>query len=191
MEEILNKIKKHLEELNNKKFVNNLFIILLISIIALIGASIFTDKKEKTLVPTNNLIQNVVHEDDYNIYLENKLADILERLDGVGEVNVMITFEDSIESIPASNTTKTIENTKEVDAEGGTREVNREDTNIQMVSSSNNDKIVVLKEVNPTVKGVIVVAHGAEDGEVKERLYEAVKTVLGVSGNKVQVYSSK
>lgn len=192
MEEILNKIKKYLEELNNKKLVNNLFIILLISIIALIGVSIFTtNKKETVLTPTSNVMQKVVSEDNYNIYLENKLADILEKLNGVGEVNVMITFEDSIESIPASNTTKTIETTKEVDAEGGTREVNREDVDIQMVSSSNDDEIVVLKEVNPTVKGVIVVANGAENGEIKEKLYEAVKTVLGVSGNKVQVYSSK
>lgn len=191
MEEIINKIKKHLEELNNKKFINNLFIILLVSVITLIGVSILTDKKEIVSTPSNNIIKDVRLDEDYNVYLENKLANILANLKGVGEVNVMITFEDSIESIPASNTTKTTETTKEVDAEGGTREVNREDVNIQMVNSNNDKEIIVLKEVNPTVKGVIVVANGAEDGEVKERLYEAVKTVLGISGNKVQIYSSK
>lgn len=191
MEEIINKIKKHLEELNNKKFINNLFIILLVSVITLIGVSILTDKKEIVSTPSNNIIKDVRLDEDYNVYLENKLANILAKLKGVGEVNVMITFEDSIESIPASNTTKTTETTKEVDAEGGTREVNREDVNIQMVNSNNDKEIIVLKEVNPTVKGVIVVANGAEDGEVKERLYEAVKTVLGISGNKVQIYSSK
>ena len=31
-------------------------------------------------------------------------------------------------------------------------------------------------------------AEGAEDGLVKETLYEAVKTVLGISGNKVQIF---
>jgi len=128
---------------------------------------------------------------EYGEYLEKRLASILKKLNGVGEVDVMVTFEDSKESIPASNTTKTVETTKEVDAEGGTREVNREDVNIQMVSSTDNEALVVLKEINPTVKGVIVVAEGAEDGIVLEKLYEAVKTVLGISGNKVQVYSSK
>lgn len=191
MDEIIKKIKKHLEELNNKKFINNLFIILLVSIIALIGVSIFTDKKEDEKASTKVAVTEAVLEIDYSIYLEKKLVNILEKLQGVGEVNVMITLEDTIESIPASNTTKTTETTKEIDAEGGTREVNREDLNIQMVNRGTDGTLVVLKEVNPTVKGVVVVAEGADDGIVLERVYEAVKTVLGVNGNRVQVYSSK
>jgi stage III sporulation protein AG len=191
MEEIISKIKKHLEDLSNKKFINNLFIILLASIIVLIGVSIFTDKKDTAVTPVKSFAEENNIKQDYGEYLENRLSAILEKLNGVGEVDVMITFEDSIESIPASNTTKTVETTKEVDAEGGTREVNREDTNIQMVSSTNNEALVVLKEINPNVKGVIVVAEGADDALVLEKLYEAVKTVLGISGNKVQVYSSK
>lgn len=191
MEELIKRIKKHLEELNNKKFINNLFIILLLSVIVLIGVSIFTDKKEVANLPVREAIKETAIEDDYSEYLEDKLAAILMKLKGVGEVDVMITLEESIESVPASNTTKTVETTKEKDAEGGTREVNREDTNIQIVNSSIDEALVVLKEVNPTVKGVIVVAEGAEDLIILERLYEAVKTVLGISGNKVQVYSSK
>ena len=191
MEEIINKIKKHLEELNNKKFIINLIIILLISIIALIGVSFLNDEKENVVSSIKPSIEEDNPDSDYSIYLEDKLAAILEKLYGVGEVNVMITLEDSIESVPASNTTKTVETTKEIDAEGGTREVNREDLNVQMVSKGNEGSLVVLKEVNPTVKGVIVVAEGADNAEVLERLYEAVKTVLGISGNRVQVYSSK
>lgn len=191
MEEIINKIKKLLEELNNKKSINNLFILLLVTIIVLIGVSFFTKETEKVVAPTNKIIEQASVENDYSSYLENKLAAILEKLEGVGGVDVMITFEDSIESVPASNTTKTIETTKEVDAEGGIREVNREDLNVQMVNKGSDGSLVVLKEVNPTVKGVIVVAEGAESGEILERLYEAVKTVLGISGNRVQVYSSK
>jgi stage III sporulation protein AG len=192
MEEIIRKIRKHLESLSNKKFINNLFIILLVSIIVLIGISVFTDKKdEASITPAESYVEESSIKQEYGEYLEKRLASILKKLNGVGEVDVMVTFEDSKESIPASNTTKTVETTKEVDAEGGTREVNREDVNIQMVSSTDNEALVVLKEINPTVKGVIVVAEGAEDGIVLEKLYEAVKTVLGISGNKVQVYSSK
>lgn len=190
MEELINKIKKHLEGLSDKKFINNLFIILLLSFIVLIGISIFSDNTT-TEIPIKENVKEIKMEDDYSSYLETKLAAILRKLDGVGEVSVMITLEESIESIPASNTTKTLETTKEVDAQGGTREVNREDTNIQIVSSNGNNSMVVLKEINPVVKGVIVVAEGAEDVKVLEMLYDAVKTVLGVSGNRVQVYSSK
>ena len=191
METIINKIKKHLEEVGNKKFINNLFIILLVSIIVLIGVSIFTKDSEKAEIPIRFVEEKPEPTGDHSEYLEEKLASILEKLKGVGEVDVMITLEESIESVPASNTTKTTETTKEVDAEGGTREVNREDTNIQLLSSDDDGSLVVIKNVNPNVKGVIVVAEGAENLEVLEKIYEAVKTVLGISGNKVQVFSSK
>lgn len=191
MEEIIKKIKKHLEELNNKKFINNLFIILLLSVIFLIGVNFFIGINKEKPVETKREVNEVYNQSDYSVYLEQKLKNILEKLKGVGEVNVMITLEDTVEKLPATNTQVTKEVTKEIDAEGGTREVNREDTNIQMVSSTNDNALVVLKEVNPTVRGVIVVADGADDPIVLERVYEAVKTVLGISGNKVQVYSSK
>lgn len=192
MEEIINKIKKHLEELNNKKFINNLFIILLLSIIFLIGVNfLLGNKKESKSEEPSKVAKEIYNQSDHSVYLEQKLKNILEKLKGVGEVNVMITLEDTIEKLPATNTQTTKEVTKEIDAEGGTREVNREDTNIQMVSSTSDSSLVVLKEVNPTVRGVIVVAEGVDDILVLERVYEAVKTVLGISGNKVQVYSSK
>lgn len=192
MEEIINKIKKHLEELNNKKFINNLFIILLLSIIFLIGVNfLLGNKNESKIEEPSKVAKEIYNQSDHSVYLEQKLKNILEKLKGVGEVNVMITLEDTIEKLPATNTQTTKEVTKEIDAEGGTREVNREDTNIQMVSSTSDSSLVVLKEVNPTVRGVIVVAEGVDDILVLERVYEAVKTVLGISGNKVQVYSSK
>ncbi|MDD4726154.1 MAG: sporulation stage III protein AG [Tissierellia bacterium] len=190
MGEILNKIKKHIEDMGNKKFINNLFIILIGSIILLIGVSFFTKEDKKTELPTRIGEEKAPSKYDYNEYLEYELANILGKLKGVGEVNVMITLEDSIESIPASNTNKIIETTKEIDSEGGSREVNREDINVQMLSNDDNS-LVVIKSINPTVKGAIVVAEGAEDLAVLENIYEAVKTVLGISGNKVQVYSSK
>lgn len=87
------------------------------------------------------------------------------------------------------NQTKTIETTNEIDSEGGKRETIREDETTQIVNLSND--VVILKEVKPNIKGVIVVAEGAENPVILENIYEAVKTVLGISANKVQVFSSK
>ena len=101
----------------------------------------------------------------------------------------MITLEDSLEKVPAMNQTKTIETTNEIDSEGGKRETIREDETTQIVNLSND--VVILKEVKPNIKGVIVIAEGAEKPVILENIYEAVKTVLGISANKVQVFSSK
>lgn len=193
MDKLFQKIKKHLEEISNKKHIVNLSIIILISIIILMAMSIFKDNDKSSIsqvIKEKEVEYNSYVQEDYSNYLETKLAKILGKLYGVGTVNVMITLEDSLEKIPATNTSESREETIETDSEGGKRESIREDRSTQIVNTSS-EGIVVLKELNPSIKGVIVVADGAEDPIILEKLYEAVKTVLGVSGNKVNVYSSK
>lgn len=194
VEKLIDKIKKHLETIDNKKLINNLFIILILGIILLIIANIFIENRNSNVI--TNLESATIEgkleamEVDYGVLLEKKLEDILSQLKGVENVRVMITLEDTVEKIPAFNITKNNETTNEIDAHGGTREIIRDDMTIQVVTNSEGG-MIVLKEIKPKVKGVIVVAQGAEDIEVKEMLYEAVKTVLGISGNRVEVYSSK
>ncbi len=194
MKDIIEKLKSHLEKMNNKEFINNLFIILLISIIFLIVANIFLkkDDKDNDLIKAEYEIGNTCDsQEDYSTYLEKKLVNILSKINGVGNVNVMVTLENSIEKIAATNTTKTTEETLENDSEGGTREIHREDMTIQVMTKGNDDSLMIVKEIKPTVQGVIVVAEGADDPVLKEILYEAVKTALGIQANKVEVYSSK
>ncbi|CCQ95998.1 Sporulation stage III protein AG [[Clostridium] ultunense Esp] len=193
MDKIIDRIKKYLAQINNKDLIKNLFIILIIGVILIIIADIFF--QEKKGINSNLKLENEINytsniEMDYGAILENKLEHVLGQLKGVGSVKVMITLEDTVERIPAFNTTKNNETTNELDSQGGTREIIREDMTIQVVTGSEGSPIV-LKEIKPTVKGVIVIAEGAEDLEVKERLYQAVKTVLGLPGNRVEVYTSK
>lgn len=193
VDKIIDRIKKYLAQINNKDLIKNLFIILIIGVILIIIADIFF--QEKKGINTNLKVENEINytsniEMDYGAILENKLEHVLGQLKGVGSVKVMITLEDTVERIPAFNTTKNNETTNELDSQGGTREIIREDMTIQVVTGSEGSPIV-LKEIKPTVKGVIVIAEGAEDLEVKERLYQAVKTVLGLPGNRVEVYTSK
>ena len=193
VEKLIDKIKKHLEKINNKEGMRNLLVILIIGIILIIIGDIFIQNKNirKSSIEPETMLNNQKNIDlDYGSVLEKKLEDILSQLKGVDSVKVMITLEDTVEKIPAFNTTKNNETTNELDSQGGTREILREDMTVQVVTSSEGS-LIVLKEIKPTVKGVIVIAEGAEDLEVKETLYEAVKTVLGIPGNKVEVYSSK
>lgn len=194
MNEIFNKIKIHFEKMNNKKFINNLFIILLGSIILLIIANIFLDKEANNpryLLDENKIEYDGMEKEDYSLYLEDKLVNILSELKGVGKVNVMVTLESTVEKVTVNNTTKITESTLEEDAEGGTRKVEREDLTREVLTKGNDDSLLVVKEIKPNVQGVIVMAEGAEDPLIKETLYEAVKTVLGIKGNKVQIFSSK
>lgn len=192
--EILEKIKKYLGEMNNKKVINNLFILLLVTVMILIISNIFLDsnKKVEEYDIENGLDEyNYNIRDDYSGYLEGKLIRILSKFDGVDEVDVMITLEDSVEKITAANTTKTSESNLENDGEGGNREVIREDLSIQVITQGNDESLMVTKEIQPTIKGVIVIVNGDVDPILKEALYESVKTVLGVTSNRIVVYSNK
>jgi len=192
VEKLINKIRKYLNNIGSKEMMRNLFIVLIIGIILLLIADIFIGNNRQQAKYNDNSVSkgNMEGENyDYSTLLENKLESILSQLKGVGKVKVMITLEDTTEVVPAFNTTKNNETTKENDSQGGTREIVREDMTIQVVTNDKGEPIV-LKEIRPTIKGVIVIAEGAENLEVKEMLYEAVKTVLGVSGNRVEIYSS-
>ncbi len=190
---LITKLKLYLEKVNTKKFIRRLLIVLLVGAILLIVSNILFDSKEKKDPFTNSsLPENELDfiTEDYAEILEKKLEYILSQINGVGNVNVMITLEDTAEKVPATNITKNQETSNEEDSQGGIREVLREDSTSQIVTKGSEGTLIVLKEIKPEVKGVIVVAEGAEDLRVQEKLYHAVKTVLDIPGNKVEIYSS-
>lgn len=188
------KYKQISDKITNKKFMNNLLIILIVGTMLLIAASVFkADKSQEDVFKKDENKEKVIENnymEDYAMLLERKLENILGEIKGVGKVKVMITLEETTEKIPAMNTTQNQEKTSEKDSQGGVREIIREDSSIQVVTRGSEGNIIVLKEIKPKVKGVIVVAEGAENIEIKEELYQAVKTALGISGNKVEVYFS-
>lgn len=190
---LITKIKQYLENVNSKKFIRNLLILLLVGAILLIVSSIlFEEKDSKEPYGNRNspVNEREFTTEDYSEVLEKKLEQILSEIKGVGNVKVMVTLEDTAEKIPATNTTKNQETSREEDSQGGSREILREDSSAQIVTKGGEGTLIVLKELKPEVKGVIVVAEGAENLEVQEKLYHAVKTVLAIPGNKVEIYSS-
>ncbi|MGF7057003.1 stage III sporulation protein AG [Brassicibacter mesophilus] len=195
---MLEKIKEMVSKDKSKKFTSNLIILLCLGVLIVIMSNVFfsNDEKDNFSLSTGETVQDKYTSiednlfEDYSSTIESKLKNILGQIKGVGKVNVMITLEDTAERIPAFNTTQMNEKTDEKDAQGGAREVVREDLTQQVVTGSGNESLMIIKEVKPKVRGVVVVAEGAENIEVKEKLYSAVKTVLGISGNKVEIYSS-
>ena len=180
---------KKLSELFNesqKKKLKPLIFLVGICTIALIAMSIMpSDSKEEISGSTEIKSQSVEITEQED--LESKLTTILSKINGAGEVDVMITFDSSEEIVPAYNSNITTETTKEQDSSGGERTTTSSTENKTMITSNSNDPIV-LKTTEAKVKGVIVVASGACDAKVKELLYDAVKTSLQISGHQVEIY---
>src|SRR5699024_6817668 len=109
MEELINKLKEYMSKLDNRRFINKLLIILIVTVTLLILINLFTSsnqKEQSKVIKKDPDEYNKQMESDYSLVLENKLENILEKLADVGKVDVMITLDDSIEKVPAANITK-------------------------------------------------------------------------------------
>lgn len=123
--------------------------------------------------------------------LEKKLEEALNQIEGVGEIKVTLTLASTSEFEYAVNVTSGKKETKEKDQGGGSRTISEKNQNGQIVlkktNSNDTETPVIVKEINPDIKGVLVVAEGAKKPQIRRELTKAVQTLLGVDSNRVTV----
>lgn len=191
-------LKKKITANGSKKVIQNTVIVAIIGIILLIAGSVFfqgTDKNEEKVPPqTENGTEAVEtlsrKEGETKDELEKSLEAILSQIKGAGKVSVMVTFYSGSESVPVYNTKNSTSDTQEKDKEGGTRSVKQADreNNIIFEESDGVKKPYITKELLPKVKGVVIVADGAKDAEVRSSLAKATEALFEVASHKIQVF---
>ncbi|HEY9061315.1 MAG TPA: stage III sporulation protein AG [Pseudobacteroides sp.] len=195
-------IKELLEKLfqnkNKKKIIENSVIVIIIGIIAIVaGGSLFkkSETKKESLNETTIKTQaaSAKVEPSENDFNEKKLEELLMKVKGAGKVHVMVTYVSGKEIVPAYDKKRNESDTQEKDSGGGVRSIKQNDNEDKLAyeeSQGNSKKPIVLKELLPEVKGVVVIADGASDPEVKERLVRAVQVLLDVPVHRVEVLES-
>lgn len=119
--------------------------------------------------------------------LEKKLqADILQ-MDGVGKVQVSVSFATGLKSEYARNDNVTKNTSKETDKNGGTRETTQVTENNQVVLPNGSSQPVLVMEDRPEIAGVLVIAEGARDPKVREGIHTAVQTLLNIPSARITV----
>ena len=189
LKEKLGKIFK--DDGNNKKKTENLVFLLIILIITVIAINIiWKDEKEDTNITnqTNKKLADNIQETitTSNNSLEEKLESILSNINGVGNVDVLITYNETEEIIPIYNKTDKKSLTNEVDSEGGTRTIEETDTIEEVIFQ--NDEIIIQKTVSPKLEGAIITATGANNSSVKANIIQAVEAATGLATHKIQVF---
>ncbi len=104
--------------------------------------------------------------------LEKRLEQALCKMEGVSDVKVVINYESSGEKVPATSTDTSV-----------SEDESKQKTEITTISGD----ALILKEREPEVRGVIVVAKGAEDIGVRVNMISAVTTLLGITAEKVEI----
>jgi stage III sporulation protein AG len=129
----------------------------------------------------------------YEIEYESRLKEMLEKVVGVGTVDVFVTVASTEEIVYARNARDTQQTTNETDNQGAKRHITEVSRSGEIVlhQVSGSDKPIIVKTIKPKVAGVTVVANGAENLTVRKLLINAVTVGLDVPPHRVEVVPRK
>ena len=128
-------------------------------------------------------------QEEYTRQLEARLTELISSVDGAGRTKVMITLECGTEYVYASQQKNTAALSEKSDDGGktGRDEKRTGEESLILVNGGGGEAPLLLKEITPTVAGVVVVCSGADDADVRQRITDLVTTALHTGSNRVCV----
>lgn len=125
----------------------------------------------------------------YEDHYENQLKEALDQIVGVSDALVVVNVEASEQKVYEKDGKTQSQHTTEEDKAGGKRSIEEKSSEEQVVIIQDGEKEVpVISETRkPKVSGVLVVAKGADNIQIKKWILEAVTRVLDVPVHRVSV----
>ena len=119
---------------------------------------------------------------------------MLESMEGVGKVQAMVTVTSSREMIvekdePVSRSTVT-----ESDGSGGSRSTNESSYEYETIfkTDSEGNKIpYVVKQIEPEIQGITVVAQGGGNALIQKNISDVLEALFHIDAHKIKVVKMK
>ncbi|MBO0960797.1 stage III sporulation protein AG [Neobacillus sp. MM2021_6] len=130
---------------------------------------------------------------EYEEKYENQLKKALEEMLGVDDVTVVVTIDSTDKKVFEKNRVTKSQKTDETDRDGGQRTVvdSSSDEQLVIIRKGDQEVPIVVETIRPEIRGVLVVAKGADNIEVKKWIREAVTRAYGVPSHRVAVMPKK
>ena len=131
---------------------------------------------------------------EYCLQLEKRIEDILTCMDGVGEVEAMVTLVASKELVVEKDEPVTRSTVTEKDGTGGSRSTNEsrfEYETIYETDKEGNKIPYVIKSMEPKIQGITVVAQGGGNPLVQKNISEVLEALFHVEVHKIKVVKMK
>lgn len=136
----------------------------MLGVLLLLVGGMGSTAKEEVDTP-DAIVERVAELQGYEAQLERELEAICEAVSGVGETEVMITFESGY----------TVQYQKNGDNDPAT------------VGTGSNEEALFRTLLPPAVAGVGIVCRGGNNPTVRETLTELISTTLGIPSNRVYI----
>ncbi len=184
-------MQNFMQKIKGKKLKRSDWLILVLAGILILIIALPTDTKEKkqaeeakeNISKENNTMEASKDE------IERKLEDILEKIDGAGDVKVMITYQDSGTQVVEKDKNTSENSLEESDSTGGvrsTKEQQLQESTVYEEADAGNTPFVS-KELLPKVEGILIVASGGDNQKVKQNISEAVLALFQVEAHRIKI----
>ena len=129
-------------------------------------------------------------ESSYERQQEERLKEVLQKVEGVGRVEVMITLRSSSEKVVEKDAPSRSQRVEEADSQGGSRSQSQSGRSAETVytSGSKGSSAPYVKQiVCPRIEGVVVCAQGGGNQSVNKNITEAIQALFGIEAHKIKV----
>lgn len=119
---------------------------------------------------------------------EERLRTIVSRIEGAGECEVLVTLENGVEYVYATEERNSSDRREDTDDSASrlTQSSGNESSVIVVDTDSGREGLLVT-ELQPTIRGVVIVCEGGDREEVRLRIIEAVTVATDLSAKRVCV----
>lgn len=178
------------QKLKKVKHIEIILVVVLASLVLLIWFVDFDRDSDKS---ENAYTSGISSTTAYAQELENRLKIALSSISGAGRVTVMITLDGTVEKILAMTSDSKTSTTSNTTTGGSTNTTSTTTTSSEpvIIKDGGISNPIVLSEIMPDIKGVIVVAEGADNVRVKLDLLKAVQALLNVKSSQIEIFSGK
>lgn len=173
----------------NPRFVKIIIVAGFVGIALILFSGFFTESNQNDEIKKNNTQIGYVSLTEYENQLEQSLAEIICSIKDAGTTKVMITMDSTVEQVFAADKNMSQNNSNNAKQSDTTnsKDITAESTYITVELSDGTEQTVLVKEIQPKVRGVLVVCSGGDNSVVKEKVIDAVTKALDISSSKVSV----
>lgn len=185
------KMQDFMQKIKERKLKRSDWLILVLAGILILIIALPTDTKGKKQAEETkeNLSKETDTMEASKDEIERKLEAILEKIDGAGEVKVMITYQDSGTQVVEKDKNTSANSVEESDSTGGvrsTKEQQLQESTVYDEADVGNTPFVS-KELLPKVEGILIVASGGDNQKVKQNISEAVLALFQVEAHRIKI----
>lgn len=127
--------------------------------------------------------------EEYAKALEERLGQLLEEVEGVGKVKVMVTLQGGYSYVyakEAKSNNDRMEDSRAAESKK-TQEKNILEETYILVDGPSGKKPLITAQIEPEIRGVVVICQGGGSPVVAARVVETVKVALNISSAQIAV----